>query len=267
MEDCNEVSNHVIPGSKIDFDEDGEKGDETLYKQIIGSLTYLTNTRPDLKFIVSLLSRYMSRPTKLHFLAVKRVLRYLKGTLDYGIWYKRGSVAELKVFTDSDYAGDVEGRKSTSSYTFMMSGGAVAWSSKKQSVVALSTTEAEYIAAAICACQVIWMRRILQEMEFALEDNVTTILCDNTSTIKLSVNQMFHNRSKHMDVRYHFLRNLVNDGVVRLEYCGTQDQLADIFTKPLKKDSFQKFRAALGICSAADKLTYNSKFSLGEGMK
>lgn len=267
MEECNAVSNPIVPGGKIDMDENGEKGDETLYKQIIGSLTYLTNTRPDLKFVVSLLSRYMSRPTKLHFHAVKRVLRYLKGTLDYGIWYKRGSAAELKVFTDSDYAGDVDGRKSTSGYTFMMSGGAVAWSSKKQSVVALSTTEAEYIAAAICACQVIWMRRILQEMEFALEDNVTTILCDNTSTIKLSVNQVFYNRSKHMDVRYHFLRNLVNDGVVRLEYCGTQDQLADIFTKPLKKDSFQKFRAALGICSAADKLTYNSKFSLGEGMK
>ncbi|XP_074337693.1 secreted RxLR effector protein 161-like [Apium graveolens] len=119
MEDCNEVSNHVIPGSKIDFDEDGEKGDETLYKQIIGSLTYLTNTRPDLKFIVSFLSRYMSRPIKLHFLAAKRVLRYLKGTLDYG---------------------DVDGRKSTSGYTFMMGGGGVAWSSKKQSVVALSTT-------------------------------------------------------------------------------------------------------------------------------
>lgn len=181
----------MVPGEKLDMDREGEKVDETLYKQMIGSLMYLTNTRPDLQFSVSLLSRFMSSPTKIHMQAVKKVLRYLKGTTDFGIWYNKGGKGEILVYTDSDFAGDVDSRKSTSGYVFLIDNAAVAWSSKKQPIVTLSTTEAEYVAASACACQAIWFKRVLKELGYEEDGNIV-ILCDNTSTIKLSKNPVFH---------------------------------------------------------------------------
>ncbi|XP_050232866.1 secreted RxLR effector protein 161-like [Mercurialis annua] len=216
---------------------------------MVGSLMYLTATRPDLAFVVSLISRYMERPTELHQQAVKRVLRYIKGTTELGIFYKRGGEEKLVAYSDSDYAGDVEDRKSTSGYVFLLSSGVVAWSSKKQPVVTLSTTEAEFIAAASCACQSIWMRRILEKLGLQ-QSKCTDVFCDNSSTIKLSKNPVMHGRSKHIDVRFHFLRDLTMDGVVKLEYCGSKDQLADIMTKPLTLEVFERLRELLGVCSA-----------------
>lgn len=196
----------------------------------------------------------MSKPTQLHVLAAKRVLRYLKGTLDFGIWYKRGGEGELQVFTDSDFAGDVESRKSTSGYVFLFDDAAVTWLSKKQPIVTLSTTEAEYVAASVCACQAVWYKRILEESGHHKGEG-TVIWCDNTSTIKLSKNPVFHGRCKHIGVRFHFLRELVNDGVIALEHCGSQEQIADIMTKPLRREVFENLRRRLGICSVASKLS------------
>lgn len=246
MQNFNHVGNPMVPGQKIGRDEAGVKVDPTLYKQMVGSLMYLTATRPDLMFVVSLISRFMSNPTQLHFAAIKRIMRYLKGTMEYGIWYKKEERAELVGYTDSDYAGDVEDSKSTSGYVFMMSGGAVAWSSRKQPIVTLSTTEVEYVAAATCACQAIWMGRVLQEIGYE-QDGEMTLFCDNTSTIKLSKNAVMHGRSKHIRVRYHFLRKLTKEGAVKLFYCSTEEQLADIMTKPLKMATFQKIREAFGM--------------------
>jgi hypothetical protein len=155
----------------------------------------------------------------------------------------------LAAYTDSNYAGDTEDRKSTSGYAFLLSSGAVAWSSKKQPVVTLSTTEAEFIAAAACACQSIWMRRILDELGFE-RSKCTDIFCDNSSTIKLSKNPVMHGRSKHIDVRFHFLRDLTMDGIVKLEFCCSKDQLADIMTKPLTLEVFTRLRELLGVCTA-----------------
>lgn len=126
----NSVRSPIVPGFKMCKDEDGTKVDETYYKQIVGSLMYLTATRPDMMFVVSIISRYMSKPTELHLQIAKRALRYLKGTVNYGILYKKGGEEELLAFTDSDYAGDVDDRKSTSGYVFLMSSGAVSWSSR-----------------------------------------------------------------------------------------------------------------------------------------
>lgn len=254
MEDCNAVRNPMVPGGKVDLDENGERIDETFYKQIIGSLMYITTTRPDLQFAVSLLSRYMSKPTTLHLQAAKRVLRYLRGTMDYGIWYKRGGAGELQVYTDSDFAGDIDSRKSTSGYVFLMDNAAVAWLSKKQPIVTLSTTEAEYVAASVCVCQAIWFKRILGELGYNV-DGSTVIYCDNTSTIKLSKNPVFHGRCKHIGVRFHFLRDMVKDEEIQLEHCGSEEQVADIFTKPLKLEAFERLRSQLGICSVTDKLS------------
>lgn len=207
---------------------------------------YLTTTRPDLMHAVSLVSRYMSTPTELYMRAVKRIMRYLRGTVEFGVFYEKGGDEELVGYTDSNYAGDLNDRKCTSGYVFMLGSGAVAWSSKKQPIVTLSTTEAEFVAAATCASQAIWMRRIHEKLS-SKESKCTMIFCDNSSTIQLSKNPVLHGRSKHIDVRFHFLRDLTRDGVVELVYCGTQNQLADGMTKPLTLDAFQKFRAQLGV--------------------
>lgn len=167
--------------------------------------------------------------------------------MEYGIFYSKGGNTELIAFTDSDYAGDLEDRKSTSGYLFVLSSGAVSWSSRKQPVVTLSTTEAEFVAASSCACQAVWLRRLLEELNHVQEES-TVIYCDNSSAIKLSKNPVLHGRSKHIDVRFHFLRDLSKDGVVKLIHCGSQEQIANILTKPLKLDSFEKLRTMMGVC-------------------
>ncbi|KAI3673912.1 hypothetical protein L6452_40043 [Arctium lappa] len=175
--------------------------------------------------------------------AAKRVLRYLKGSMSFGIFYKKGRCEELVAYTDSDYARDLDDRRSTSGYVFLLSGGAVSWASKKQPVVSLSTSEAEFIAAAYCACQCVWTRRILEQFG-VLKSGSSTILCDNDSTIKLSKNPVLHGRSK----RFHFLRDLIREGVLELNYCDTKAQLADIMTKPLNLETFVRLREELGVC-------------------
>ncbi|KAK2407959.1 putative mitochondrial protein [Trifolium repens] len=249
MENCNPVGTPTEPGLKLSSDHDGERVDSTYFKQIVGSLMYLTTTRPDIMYAVCVISRYMERPTELHLKVAKRVFRYLKGTTDFGIFYKKNGESVLTGFTDSDYAGDLDDRRSTSGNVFMMGSAAVSWASKKQQVVTLSTTEAEFIAAANSACQAIWLRRILEELHFH-QDRPTVIHCDNSSTIKLSKNPVLHGRSKHIDVRFHFLRDLVTDKTIDLVYCQSEDRVADIMTKSLKLEAFVKLRGLLGVCSS-----------------
>ncbi|XP_048228756.1 secreted RxLR effector protein 161-like [Ricinus communis] len=160
-DNCNPVQNPIVPSCRLTRDENGARVDSSRYKQLIGSLMYLTATRPDIMFIMSLLSRYMEQPTELHFQVAKRVLRNIKRTFEFGIFYKRGGDAELIAFTDSDYAGDSNDRRSTSGFVFLLNSRVVSWSSKKQPIVTLSTTEAEFVAAAACACQAVWLKRIL----------------------------------------------------------------------------------------------------------
>lgn len=165
MGSSNSVNNPIVPGTQLSKDETGDGVDVTMFKQIVGSLMYLTATRPDLMYGVCLISRFMANPKSSHWLAAKRILRYIKGTTDFGILYKRGrSNACLVSYTDSNYAGDLDDRKITSGFAFIMGSGAISWASKKQPVVSLSTTEAEYIAAAFCACQCVWLRGILEQL-------------------------------------------------------------------------------------------------------
>lgn len=219
MMESNEVKSPMVLGFKISKDKEGIVIDETYFKQLVGSLMYLTATRPDLTFVTSLISRFMSKPTELHLQASKRILRYLKGTMSYGIYYNRSGDNKFKAFTANDYAGDVEDRKSTSGYVFLLSSGAISWSSKKQPIVMLSTTEAEFVAATMCACQGLWLKKILKE--FGQVESCIYINCDNSSTIKLSKNPVLHGRSKHIDVRYHFLRDLTNEGSIALVHYGS----------------------------------------------
>jgi len=222
MADCNVVFNPIVPGFKLVKESTSTAVNNTLYMQIIGSLMYLTSTRPDIIFVVNMLSRHLTHPTEIHLQAVKRVLRYIKCTLAYGIFYKHEGNEELLGYTDSDYAGDLEDRKSTSGFLFLLSSGAISWFSKKQPVVTLSTTEAEFIVAASYACQVVWLRRMLEKLN-QNSKGATIMYCDNSSAIKLSKNHVMHGRSKHIDVRFHFLRDLTRDGVVTLLHCYSQE--------------------------------------------
>lgn len=166
MGNCNIVRNPIVPSSKLSKEGGGAKVDSTLYKQLIGSLMYLTASRPDLTYVVCLISRFMAHPKEAHLSAAKRVLRYLKGTTELGVFYRRGG-AELVAYTDSDYVGDVDDRRSTSGFVFMLSDDAVSWSSRQQSIVTLFSTEAEYVTAAACSCQSIWMQRVLTKLGYS----------------------------------------------------------------------------------------------------
>ena len=252
MKDCNPVSTPTEFGLKLNKDHEGKKLDSTLYKQIVGSLMYLIVTRPDIMYSMSLISRYMENPTEIHLLAAKRILRYLQETRDFGLFYKKGEKLELSGFTNNDYVEDQDDKNSTSSYVFMLGTGVISWSSKKQQIFSLSTTEAEFITATTCACQAIWLRRILEELQ-VMQVEATTVFffCDNNLAIKLSKNPVLHRRSKHIDVKYYFLRNLNNDGTIKLVYCRSEYQVANIQTKPLKLATFVKLRGLIGVCSHA----------------
>ncbi|CAL1387753.1 unnamed protein product [Linum trigynum] len=247
---CNFVKNPSAPGTKLSKAGDGVQVDATEYKSLIGSLLYMCATRPDIMYSVCLLSRFMEAPTRQHMFAAKRVLRYLKGTISHGIWYKKKDGNDKLVgYTDSDYAGDLDDRKSTSGYVFFIAGGAISWASKKQPVVTLSTTEAEFVAGSYCAAQCVWLRKILEQMGWRSSvDTATRVLCDSSSAIKLSKNPVLHGRSKHIDVRFHFLRNLAKEEVIEMEHCRSHEQVADIMTKSLQLDAFQTLRYQLGVC-------------------
>lgn len=163
MENSNAVKNPIIPGMKLSKDEAGTKVDSTMFKQVVGSLMYLTATRPDLMYGVSLISRFMSCPRETLWLAAKQILRYLRGTTELGIFYKKGGSTDLVAYTDSNFASDLDDQRSTVGFVFFLGSGAVSWS-KKHPVVALSTTEAEYIAAVFYACQCVWARRVLEKL-------------------------------------------------------------------------------------------------------
>ncbi|RYR09971.1 hypothetical protein Ahy_B05g078415 isoform B [Arachis hypogaea] len=249
MEHSKPVSTPVEEKFKLLREDKGRTVNPTYYKSLIGSLRYLTATRPDIVFGVGLLSRFIEEPCTNHLQAAKRILRYIKGTLNDGIYYENTNEVNLVGYTDSDWAGDIETRKSTSGFVFHLGSGAISWSSKKQPVVALSTAEAEYIAAASCATQAVWLRRILEELN-EKQSTPTTIFCDNKSAIALCKNPVFHGRSKHIDIRVHKIRELVNEKEVFIEYCPTEDQVADIFTKPLKTELFYKLKRMLGMINS-----------------
>nr|DAD28457.1 TPA_asm: hypothetical protein HUJ06_029925 [Nelumbo nucifera] len=160
MADCKPVGTPIEPGLKLRKDNGDKEVDNTYFKQIVGSLMYLTSTRPDIMYAVSLISRYMEKPSEMHLNAVRRILRYVTDTIDCGMFYKRKNSTDLVGYTDSDYAGDVDDRESTSGHAFMLNSGAILWSSKKQDIVTLSTTEAEFVTAASSSCQALWLRRM-----------------------------------------------------------------------------------------------------------
>jgi hypothetical protein len=248
MSDANTVSTPSDRNVKL-IKDDGVSGkvDKSMYQSMVGSLLYAAvATRPDIGQSVSMVSKFSSDPTMAHLTAVKRILRYLKGTVDLGLTYSKSDGNVLKAYSDSDWAGDQDDRHSTSGFVSVLSGSAISWLSKKQASVALSTAEAEYIALSTTTQEVVWLRRLLRDFGVDMSQ-ATEVFGDNQGSIALSKNPVHHKRTKHIDIRYHFVREAVVDGIVKITYCPTKEMVADILTKPLPRGQFEILRSKLGL--------------------
>ncbi|WVZ81025.1 hypothetical protein U9M48_028452, partial [Paspalum notatum var. saurae] len=240
MGDSKPMTTPMSTNTVLDADEDGEAVDQKEFRGMIGSLLYLTATRLDIQFAVCICARYQASPRTSHRQAVKRIFRYLKFTPELGLWYSSGSSLSLKGFSDADHAGCRIDRMSTSSTCQLLGTSLVSWSSRKQASVALSTTEAEYVATASCCSQLLWMKATLSD--FGLNFGRIPLLVDSTSAISVAKNPILHSRTKHIDVRFHFLRDHYEKGEIDLIHVVSANQLVDIFIKPLEFDAFTRLR-------------------------
>lgn len=247
MAGCKPTKYPMDPKLVLTKDPDGSVVHSTEYKSLVGGLRYLVHTRPDIAFSVGVVSRYMERPTTLHFSAVKRILRYIKGTTEYGLIYSKNSGNnELTGYSDSDLAGHIDDRRSTGGVVFYLNESVITWVSQKQKCVALSSCEAEFMAATAAACQGIWLKNLLTEIT-GDDPGPVILYVDNKSAIDLARNPVFHGRSKHIDIRYHFIRECVERGQIKVEYVKTDEQRADTLTKALPIVKFERMRKLLGV--------------------
>jgi hypothetical protein len=273
-----EANSHLCP-----YENEADITETTEYQSTVGSVMYaMLGTRPDLAYSISTLGKFCSAPIMSHHSALKKVIRYIKQTLNVGILYDGSSIdpegfPELVCYTDSDWAGDRSDRRSTGGYVFLLLGGAVSWKSKKQGVVATSTAEAEYVALSEAVKESIWINRLLREIktrtvekyefdEISYHNEETRaqwepnlllapkstipaqiIYADNQSCIRISENPRDHARTKHIDIRYHFVRHAVYNGLVIVKHVPTTEMTADILTKSLPRDSHWKHLKGMGL--------------------
>lgn len=209
-------------------------------------------TRPDITYAVNYAAKFCEKPRSIHWTAIKRIMRYLQGTSDYGIVYQRqSSIPKLQGFCDADYGGDLDTRRSRSGHLFQFGSGLIAWSSQGHKCIAQSTTEAEYIAACMATKEAIWLRRLLQSIGYTQADP-TPLFGDNQSAIRLVKNPEYHKRTKHIDIQYHFMREKYEHREIDISYVSTDQQLADIMTKALSRDIFERLRSHLPMASLKD---------------
>ncbi|KAH9733814.1 reverse transcriptase Ty1/copia-type domain-containing protein [Citrus sinensis] len=245
MQDSTAVATPMAVKEVPRFD-DAQPVNATEYRQIVGSLQYLTFTRPDITHAVNKVCQKFQQPTKADLRAVKRILRYLKGTLNFGLRYLKQSSLTLYGFLDSDWAGCPLTRRSTSGFCIYLGSNCISWSSKKQTTVARSSAEAEYRCMASTAVKLTWLMYIFKEIGINLI-KPPVLICDNISALHMSKNLVFHARTKHIELDYHFVREKVTSGLLNTRYIPPSQQTADLFTKPLSKALFSKFRHKLGI--------------------
>ena len=251
MKDAKSVSTPLAAHFKLSADlcpcDDKEKEEMSKipYASAVGSLMYaMVCTRPDIAHSVGVVSRFLANPGKKHWEAVKWILRYLKGTSHHCLCFGNNEIM-LEGFADADMAGDVNTRKSTTGYVYTFAGAAVSWVSKLQKVVALSTTEAEYIAATEVCKEMLWMQRFLGEL--GIKQDKYVLHCDSQSAIHLAKNPAFHSKTKHIDLRYHWIRQVLEEGKLQLEKIHTDENPADMFTKILPKTKQELCRRLVGL--------------------
>ena len=247
MNNANPITTPADTNVKLIKDDGVSKPvNPSTYQSMVGSLLYAAMaTRPDIAHAVSVVSKFNANPNAAHLTAVKRILRYLKGTVNLALKYERSESGTLIGFSDADWAGDQDDRRSTTGKILFLSGGAVSWFSKKQATVALSTAEAEYVAVSQAAQEGTWLKRLLTDL--GMSDSSTVILEDNQGAIAIAKNPVNHSRTKHIDIRYHYIRECVQNGQIQVQYCPTIDMKADILTKPLTRQRFECLRRKIGL--------------------
>lgn len=252
MKDANTCTTPMDNRVKFEINNSqASKGDIKWFQAAIGGLLFLMlATRPDIAYCVITLARYASNPSIEHIMAVKRVFRYLKGTRYLGIVYsKQKKLNDLNIigYCDADYAGDIASAKSTSGYIFYIANAPFMWKSKLQSIIAQSSTESEYIAINLAAKEAVFIINLMTELGFYKEGYKLPIYTDNSGALQLAKNPVFHERTKHIAVRYHYIRDLINNGIIELIYIPTEDQKADGLTKPLGRKLFKGYLEHLGL--------------------
>ncbi|CAL9020273.1 unnamed protein product [Prunus brigantina] len=236
LQDSKPCATPVASGSQLSVMDGIPLSDPHEYRSVVGALQYLTVTRPDITYAVNQVCQHMHQPTTVHWIAVKRILRYLKGSSTDGLFFAQGNTT-LVAYSDSDYAGNPDTRRSTGGFCMFLGPNLVSWSSKKQRTVARSSTESEYRQMAITATEIVWVQQLLLELSVS-QHSPPVLWCDNISSIALASNPVFHSRTKHVAIDYHYVRELVIARALNVRYVSTTHQLADIFTKGL---SFARF--------------------------
>jgi hypothetical protein len=246
MQDARPVATPMDPNTRLVKRESAEV-DVKPYQSVLGALMYMMlATRPDLAFAVGTLSKHSATPGDEHWNTLKRAYRYLRKTSNKRLTFRGNGETSLCSFVDADWASDTNDRCSIMGHVFLMAGGAVSWQSKKQDSVALSSTEAEYMAAASATKEAIWINTFLDELQFP-QLQKTLLLIDNQSAIALAKNAVFHSRTKHIAIHYHFIREKVDAGEIELEYVSTNTQIADVLTKPLGREKHERFVEGMGV--------------------
>ncbi|XP_073226952.1 secreted RxLR effector protein 161-like [Cicer arietinum] len=207
--------------------------DSGRYRRLVGKLNYLTVTRPDISFAVSVVSQFLNSPCQEHMDAVIRILKYIKSAPGKGLIYEDRGHTQIIGYSDADWAGSPIDRRSTSGYCVLIGGNLISWKSKKQNVVARSSAEAEYRAMALVTCELIWLKQLLKELQFE-ETSTMTLICDNQAALHIALNPVFHERTKHIEIDCHFVREKIESGDIISSFVKSNDQLADVFTKSLR---------------------------------
>ncbi|GJQ94293.1 retrovirus-related pol polyprotein from transposon TNT 1-94 [Tanacetum coccineum] len=253
MTSCDSIGT-LMATKHLDVDLSGTPVDQTKYCSMVKAIMYLTTSRRDIVHATCYCARYQAKPTEKHLTTVKRIFWYLKDSINMGLWYPKDTSFELTAFLDSDHAGCLDLRKSTSGGIQFLGGDKlVSWSSKKQDCTSMSSAEAEYVSLSACCAQVLWLRTQLTDYGFHFDK--IPMYCDSKAAIAISCNPVQHSRTKHIDVRYHFIKEQVEKGIVELFFVGTEYQLADLFTKALSEDRFKYLVRRLGMrCLTPDEL-------------
>lgn len=255
MSDCKPVKTPIDPQTKLcSTGEDEAILKNIPYQEIIGCLLYLSQgTRPDINYVVNYLSRYNNKPEMTHWVSLKRVLRYLKGTENLCLTYVQDKEEEIvHAYCDADWANSEDDRRSCTGYTFIFQGGSICWNSKRQPTVALSTTEAEYMSLSACTQEAVWLKQLQEQFWPNLKKQAIIVYCDNQSCIKLSGSDGYHCRTKHIDVRHHFLREKIHHNKIKVRHVNTEEMVADMLTKPTPRAKLQYLSRKMGLCSRED---------------